>query len=112
MTAISFSPVQLLAGLGVLVMVLWVWRSSVRQARRAADVARQSARLGSLAGRVLVTAGVIVGVQWVVIRYAAGNLTLLLVVLGLPALFAAHTLTRALTITTFDPYPRRGGGRR
>jgi len=111
MTTISVTPVHLLAGLGVLVIVFWVWRASVRQARRAADVARQSARLASLAGRVLITAGLIVGVQWIVITYGH-SLTLLLVVLGLPALFAAHTLTRALTISTYDPYPRRGSGRR
>lgn len=111
MTTISVAPEYLLAGLGALVIVVWVWRSSVRQARRAADVARQSARLASLASRVLVTAGVIVSMQWVVIHYAASNVTLLLVALGLPALFAAYTVTRALTITTFDPYPRRGGRR-
>jgi len=112
MTTISLTPVHLLAGLGVLVTLLWIWRASVRRARRAADVAWQSARLASLAGRVLVTAGLIVGVQWVVVRYAAGNLTALLVALGVPALFAAHTLTRALTISTYDARPRRGGGRR
>jgi hypothetical protein len=115
MTTVSVTPVHLLAGLGVLVTVLWIWRSGVNRARRAADVARRSARLASLAGRVLVTAAVIVGVQWIVVTHAPST-TLLLVVLGLPALFAAHTLTRALTITTFDPYSyprsRRGGGRR
>lgn len=107
MTAISVTLVQLLAGLGVLVTVLWTWRASIRRTRRAAEVARRSARLASLAGRVLVTAGLIVGVQWVVIAFSH-NTTLLLVVLGLPALFAGHTLTRALTITTFDGYQQRG----
>lgn len=113
MNAITVPPAYLLAGVGALVIVMWVWRASVRQTRRAADVARRSARLASLAGRVLVTAGLIVGAQWIVVSYGH-SLALLLAVLGVPALFAAYTLTRALTITTFDPYQqsRRGGGRR
>jgi hypothetical protein len=45
-----------------------------------------------------------------VITYAAHNTTLLLVVLAVPALFAAYTLTRALTVT--EVRPSRGGGRR
>jgi hypothetical protein len=59
---------------------------------------------------VLFTAGLIVGVQWVVITHP-GNKWVLLTVLGLPALFASHTLTRALTVTTVGS-PRRRGGRR
>src|ERR1041384_49395 len=96
---------QLLAGLGVLVVLLWVWRASARRAKAAAEAARSGARLLSLAGRVLFTAGLIVGVQWIVILHPE-NKWLLLVVLGLPALFAAHTLTRALTVTAVDS-PRR-----
>ena len=111
MTGFEVTPVYLVAGLGVLVTGLWVWRASVRRARRAADVARQGARLASLASRVLVTAGLIVGVQWIVVTYPTSQ-WVRLAVLGLPALFAAHTLTRALTITTIDPHPRRRGGRR
>jgi hypothetical protein len=61
-----------------------------------------------LAWRLLLTAAGIVGAQWLVIHYAAGNLTLLLTALGLPALFAAHVLTQALTGTAV----RRRGGRR
>lgn len=56
----------------------------------------------SLAGRVLFTAGVIVAVQWVVISRPDASKWLLLAVLGLPALFASHALTRALTMTTVD----------
>lgn len=108
--SVDVTPVQLLAGLAVVLVVGWVWRSSVRRARAAADAARTGARVVSLAGRVVVTAGGIVGVQWIVITYAAGNTVLLLVVLGLPALFAGHVLTRALTVTTLEP-PRRGGRR-
>lgn len=89
----------------------WVWRAGARRARAAANAARSGARLLSLTGRVLFTAGVIVGVQWIVITHPAGNRWLLVAVLGLPALFASSALTRALTVTTVD-MPRRGGGRR
>lgn len=87
---------------------LWAGR---RRARMAAEIARVGTGAVSLAGRVLLTASGIVGAQWLVIAYAATNTTLLLVVLALPALFAAYTLTRALTITEIRP-TSRGGGRR
>jgi hypothetical protein len=77
---------QVLAGLGVVLGLLVLWRGSVRRARAAADAARAGARVVSLAGRVLVTAGVIVGVQWLVISRPV-NTTVLLVVLAVPALF-------------------------
>jgi hypothetical protein len=107
MNAISVTPTQVLAGLAVLLVLLWVWRASARRAKAAADAARSGARLLSLAGRVLFTAGLIVGVQWVVILHP-DNKWLLLAVLGLPALFASHALTRALTVTTVDSPRRRG----
>lgn len=106
----TITPVELLAGGGALVMLLWVWRASARRARAVADAARNGARVMSLAGRVLVNAGVIVAMQWVVVAHA-GRGWLLFAVLGVPALFAAYALTRALTITTSD-VPRRRGGRR
>jgi hypothetical protein len=109
MNEINVTPTQLLAGIGVLVVLLWIWRASARRAKAAAEAARSGARLLSLAGRVLFTAGLIVGVQWVVILHP-DNKWLLLVVLGLPALFSAHALTRALTVTTVDS-PRRKGRR-
>jgi hypothetical protein len=107
MTTISLTPTQILAGVGVLVGLLWVWRAGARRAKAAAEAARSGARLLSLAGRVLFTAGLIVGVQWVVITHP-GNPWLLLAVLGLPALFSAHALTRALTVTVVDSPRRRG----
>jgi uncharacterized membrane protein len=108
---LQLRPIEMLAGLGAVVALLAVWRISVRAARRAADTARAGVRLMSLAGRVVVTAAVIVGVQWVVLTHAAGNVTLVAVVLGVPALLAGHTLTRALTVTALDT-PRHRGGRR
>ena len=64
-----------------------------------------------LAGRVLFTGAAFTGVQWLVITHP-GNPTLLLVVLGVPDLIAAHVLTRALTVTSMDTTKRHGGGRR
>jgi hypothetical protein len=103
----ALTPTQLLAGLGVLLSLLMVWRAGARKARAAADAARAGARLFSLAGRVLFTAGVIVGVQWVVIAHPTASRWLLLAVLGLPALLSSYALTRALTVTT----DRRGDRR-
>jgi hypothetical protein len=111
MTAISLTPVEIAAGLGVLAVLLFVWRAGARRAKAAANAARSGARLVSLAGRVLFMAGLIVAVQWVVISSRGGG-WLLLAVLGVPALFASYTLTRALTVTTYDMPRRRGGGRR
>ncbi|MCO1577698.1 hypothetical protein M8C13_18235 [Crossiella sp. SN42] len=107
---IELTPTQILIGVGVVLVLFLVWRASARRRRAAADAARVSARLLSLTGRVLVQAGFIVGVQWVVITQQVST-TFLLVVLSVPALFAAHTLTKALTVTTVDS-PRNKGERR
>ncbi|GAB1513240.1 hypothetical protein [Actinophytocola sp. KF-1] len=55
---------QVAIGAACLLVLAWVWRAGARRARAAADGARAGARLLSLTGRVLFTAGVIVGVQW------------------------------------------------
>jgi hypothetical protein len=112
MSAVSVAPIDIVAGAGVLVVLVLVWRTGVRCAR-AADAARASARVVSLAGRVVLTACLLVGVQWVVITHP-GNQWVLLAVLALPDLFAAHVLTRALTVTTVDVtgVGRRGRGSR
>jgi hypothetical protein len=93
---------QVVAGVGVLLVLAWVWRASARRTRAAVDAARPGARLVSLAGRVLFTAGVIMGVQWLVLTHPSVSGWAVLAALGLPALFASHTLTRALTVTTVD----------
>jgi hypothetical protein len=62
-------------------------QTGARRARAAADIARV------VTSAVLV----IVGVQWLVITHPS-NQTLLWVVLGLPALLASYTLTKAPTI--------------
>lgn len=103
---LHLTPTQVLAAIGVLLMLVMVWRSGTRRARRAADAARAGAQVVSLAGRVLLTAGVIVGVQWVAITYSPGS-TLFWMVLALPALIAGHVLTRLLTLTSLDTTRRR-----
>ena len=108
---VNLTPTQIFAGIGVLLALFIVWRFGARKARRAADAARASARVVSLAGRVLFTGAAFTGVQWLVITHP-GNPTLLLVVLGVPDLIAAHVLTRALTVTSLDTTSRKGGGRR
>jgi hypothetical protein len=70
--------------------------------------------LVAVAGRVLLTAAVIVGIQWAVITYWPQNTTLVWVVLGVPALLAGYTLADALTGSTGlgSGQRRRSGGRR
>lgn len=109
MNGLTVTPTQILAGVGVLLVLLWVWRAGSRRAKAAAEAARSGARLVSLVGRVLFNAGLIVAVQWVVIAHP-GSPWLLFAVLGLPALFASYALTRAMTVTTVDTSKR--GGRR
>ncbi|MGW4057813.1 hypothetical protein ACWEGE_06015 [Amycolatopsis sp. NPDC004747] len=109
MNGLTVTPTQILAGVGVLITLFWVWRAGSRRAKAAAEAARSGARFVSLAGRVLFNAGLIVAVQWVVIAHP-GSPWLLFAVLGLPALFASYALTRAMTMTTVDTSKR--GGRR
>lgn len=86
-------------------------RAGVRRAQLAAEIARVGTSPVSLVGQVLVTALVIVGVQWLVITHTT-DVTLRWVVLGLPALVTAYTLTRALTVVEVTSAQRRGRGRR
>ncbi len=73
---LHLTPIEILAGLGALLVLITIWRLAARATRRAAETARAGARLVSLAGRVGVTAGLIVGVQWLVITHP-GDMTLL-----------------------------------
>jgi hypothetical protein len=107
---IEVTPTQVVAVLGVLLALVMMWRSGTRRARRAAEAAHAASRVASLAGHVFLTAGVIVGVQWVAITYAPGT-TLFWAVLAGPALIAGHVLTRALTVTSLDVTHRRGDRR-
>lgn len=107
---IDLTPVEVLAAVGVLLALIIVWRAGSRRARRAADVARAGARVVSLAGRVIVSGGAMLGVQWLVITHV-DNLTLLLILLAVPDVIAAHVITRALTVTELSTTHRRGDRR-
>lgn len=107
MNVISVTPTQVLAVVGVLLVLVLVWRAGSRRAKAAANAARTGVRLMSLGGRVVVNAVLIVIVQWVVVTHG-GSGWLLFAVLGVPALLSSYTLTKALTVTTYEP---RGGGR-
>ena len=98
-----------MATLGVL-SVLVKAVVGARRAATAAEIARVGTSPVSLLGRVLVTALVIVGVQWLVITHP-GHRTLLLVVLGFPALVTSFTLVKALTVTEIRPSQSRGARR-
>jgi hypothetical protein len=98
-----------MAALGVLSVVVKAMVGA-RRAAVAAEIARVGTSPVSLLGRVLVTALVIVGVQWLVITHP-GNRPLLLVVLGFPALVTSFTLVKALTVTEIRPSRSRGGRR-
>ncbi len=98
------------AALAVLSMVLRI-RVGARRARAAAEIAQAGTSPVSLIGRMLVTALVIVGVQWLVITHST-NTTLWWVALGLPALVTAYTVTKATTVMQIGPSRRSRGGRR
>jgi hypothetical protein len=70
----------------------------------------------AVAGRVLLAAAVIAGVQWSVVTYWPANTTLIWVVLIVPALLAGYTLADGLTGSTglggSGSHRRRGGARR
>lgn len=105
---LNLSPTQVVVALGVGLVLLMMWRSGTRQGRRAAETTHGASQVASLAGHLLGTAGVIVGVQWVAITYAPGT-TLFWMVLALPALITAHALTRS--VTSLDTTYRRGDRR-
>ncbi len=114
MSGITLSAAELVLGgmaaFAVLAMVVKA-RTGLRRARAAAEIAQVGTGAVSLVGRVLLTAAGIAGTQWLVITYGTSNTTLVWVVLGVPALFAAHTLTKALTVTEVRP-SRKGDARR
>jgi hypothetical protein len=96
-----------LAALSVMVKA----RAGVTKARAAAEIARVGTSPVSLAGRVLMTALVIAGVQWLVITHVEDR-TWWWVALGAPALVTSVTVTRALTVMQISPVQRRGDARR
>lgn len=108
---LQVTPMEVLVGLGGLVVLVLMWRSGTRRARRAAERARAGVRVVSLAGRVLLTTAGMVGVQWLVFAHSA-DVTLRLVALGLPDMVAAYVVTRALTVTELGTTRHYRGDRR
>ena len=98
-----------IAAFAVLSVVVRVW-AGVRRAQAAAQIAGVGTSPVSVVGRVLVTALVIVGVQWLVIAHVDDR-EWWWVALGVPALVTAATVTRALTVVQINPSSRRGGRR-
>jgi Na+-driven multidrug efflux pump len=103
-----------LAGLGLLA----VFSSGAKAGRKSERAVREVTRIGGNAARMLVTAAVIVGVQWAAL-FATGDPVVWAVVLGLPALFAGTTVARLFAVTEVIRTTgrvrgsgRRGGGRR
>ena len=99
-----------LAGLGL----VSVFTSGAKTGRKAERATREVTRLSGNAVRTLITAVVIVGVQWAVIELTTDPV-ILGVTLALPALFAAVTVARLLAVTEVVRTVnagRRGGGRR
>lgn len=98
-----------MAALAVLSVVAKA-RVNARRAVAAAEIARVGTSPVSLLGRVLLTALVIVSAQWLVLTHST-NRTLLLIVLGFPALVTSFTLVKALTVTEIRPSRSRGDRR-
>ncbi|MCH6165164.1 hypothetical protein [Pseudonocardia alaniniphila] len=108
MADLSLPGPVIVAGVVLLGLAVLARRAGVRAGRAKADAAYRRAGFGSLAGRVVVNAGLIVAGQWAVISLAR-DWWWVLAALAVPALFAAYPLTRALTISIFDmDEPRRG----
>lgn len=106
------SPVLLavLGGLSAL-GVLFGMTASRRAARKAARGVREVNRLTAMAVRCVLFAGVITGVQWLVVSHAADQ-RVILPTLAVPALVAGFQLARLFAVTEVIYSTRRGGGHR
>lgn len=94
---------------------LWLWGNGVRAGKKAEKALKQAGRTGSVLGWGLMCAGVIVGIQWLVVVFSHDTATVLLV-LGIPGFFAGMSLSRfcAVTLGSTGVESRylRGGGPR
>lgn len=91
-----------------IVGVIAVLNASCRQTHKAADGVRRVAYAGGAVFRAVFASAVIVGIQWATVSNAADNLTVLLPVLAIPALFAGTAIVRLLT-DTHGTHVRGGG---
>jgi hypothetical protein len=91
--------------------LIWVFSSGAKLGRKAERGAREVAHASSVAVHALIATGVIVGVQWAVLRFTT-DVTAWAVTLGVPALFAGAAVARLFTVTTVHHGGSRRGGRR
>lgn len=103
---LSHTTVAVIAG-GALLVLFLLWRGSRNRAKRATH---QITRTTGSVGRALLSAGLIVAMQWAVLTHVPG-ITAGLLALGIPALFAGTTLARLMPITTTVHTGRKGGKR-
>src|SRR4051812_45415854 len=115
MTADLWTSDPTMIGLAVLagVGLLFIFASGAKAGRRSERAVREVTRIGGNAARMLVTAVVIVGVQWAAL-FTTADPVVWAVVLGLPALFAGTTVARLLAVTEVirTTGKVRGSGRR
>src|SRR5206468_461398 len=92
--------------------VLQLFRSGFRTGRKVERGTRRMLRIGTVLGAAGLIGGVIVGLQWVLLR-PAGDPVAVGVVLGMPAVFAGLSLARFGAIAVaVTGRPGRKRGRR
>lgn len=77
------------------VVLVWSWAAGARTGRKVQKSIHKAGRSGNSAARVLVTAGLVVGAQWAVIRLSTDPIAIG-IVLAVPALAAGTTVARVL----------------
>jgi hypothetical protein len=77
------------------VVAVWAATAGAKAGRATERAVSQAARGGSIAGRALLIAAVIVGVQWLVVRNTADPLTVA-AVLAVPGLVTGIVVARVL----------------
>ena len=108
-----------MSGAGVTAMIcglaflglLWTFSAGAKAGRAAERQFREMTRVGSVLLTTVITAAVIVGIQWLVMRQTPGA-GAALVVLGVPGLLAGVTVARLAAVTTTVRTSGRRGVRR
>lgn len=76
-------------------VLIWSWVAGARAARKVQKSIQSAGRTGNNAVRIVVTAVVVVGVQWAVVTLSADPIAWA-IALGIPALVAGVTVARML----------------
>jgi hypothetical protein len=95
----------MVAGLALLGL-LSVFAAGARAGRAAERQFREMTRIGRVLLGAVVSAGVIVGIQWLVLRSNPATPGVL-IVLGVPGLLAGITVSRMAAVTDIRPRSRR-----